>query len=86
MVVSSKLYRQKDTLQADLLSLSKACPSDQSNPEDCPLFALRTMQAARRAEWIEALPEDDRVYLAAYHHVCFATRTEPPRPELRADL
>jgi hypothetical protein len=62
--------RSKDELRASLLSLTKACPVDECNPEDCPLYSLRKMEPMQRLQWLNALSEDDLVYLATYHHVC----------------
>ncbi len=62
--------RGKDELRASLLSLTKACPVDECNPKDCPLYSLRKMELMQRLQWFNALNEDDLVYLATYHHVC----------------
>jgi len=62
--------RRKDELRATLLSLTKACPVDECNPKDCPLYSVRKMEPMQRLQWFNALSEDDLVYLATYHHVC----------------
>ena len=67
-------HPRADELRAELVNLAKACPVDQCNPEDCPLFTLRQMEVEERMRWVNALEEDDLVYLATYHHVCLAIR------------
>ena len=67
---------QQHELRANLLKLFEACPFDETNPQDCPLFPLRKMRPTRRLQWFDALTEDDLGYLAAYHHVCFTIRVE----------
>jgi len=66
--------RSKDELRASLLSLTKACPVDECNPKDCPLYSLRKMEPAQRLQWFNALAEDDLAYLATYHHVCMGIK------------
>ena len=70
-------HERQSELRANVLELSKACPFDQTNPEDCPLFSLRKWAPRKRLRWFNALNENDVVYLAAYHHICFATRMGP---------
>jgi uncharacterized protein with von Willebrand factor type A (vWA) domain len=65
----------KDKLRANLRSLVEFCSVDKSNPKDCPLYLLRQMERPQRLAWINALPEDDLVYLATYHHICLNTKT-----------
>jgi hypothetical protein len=67
---------QKNQLRADLLELAKACPFHRSKPEDCPLAALRKMKSTERLQWFNALAEDDLLYLATYHRVCFAIKAK----------
>jgi hypothetical protein len=67
---------QNAELMARLLELSKACPIDQTNPRVCPLFPVRKLRPARRAEWFDDLSPDDLDYLAAYHDVCFRIKSE----------
>jgi hypothetical protein len=74
--MSSMSDEQKKTLRANLLELTEACPFHHSNPEDCPLFLLRKMKPRKRLQWFNALPENDLVYLASYHRVCFTTKVE----------
>ena len=66
--------RRKAELRASLLSLTKACPVDECNPEDCPLFRVRKMKHMERLMWFGALSEDDLVYLNTYHHICLNTK------------
>ena len=62
--------RGTDELRANLLSIARACPVDERNPEDCPLYLLRKMKPRQQGQWLNALNEDDLVFLATYHHVC----------------
>jgi hypothetical protein len=71
----------KDNLRANLCSLIEYCPAEKSNPQDCPLHLLRQIKRPQRVAWFQALPENDLVYLAAYHHVCLHTKTAFP-PEI----
>lgn len=75
-IAHSVLGDQQNELLADLLKLSEACPFDETNPQDCPLSALRRMKTAKRAQWLQALREDDVSYLAAYHRVCLTIKVE----------
>ncbi len=79
-------HAQKNELRANLLELSEACPFHHDNPEDCPLFALRTMEPTKRVQWFDALAEDDWVYLANYHRVCFTTKVESGPARQRINL
>jgi hypothetical protein len=62
--------RGKDELRANLISLAEACPVDECNPVDCPLYLLRKMKPKQRLQWFNALDEEDLLYLATYHHIC----------------
>lgn len=73
-IVSSIPFGQQNGLRASLSKFCEACPFDETNPQDCPLFPLRRMRPTRRLQWFDALTEDDLGYLAAYHHVCFTIR------------
>jgi len=75
-VMRPESHRQRNELRANLLALSEACPFDQSNPEDCPLFPLRKMKKKERLQWCHALDEDDLAYVVAYHHVCLGIKVE----------
>ena len=57
-------------LRDNLLRLVQQCPVELSNPEDCPLFAVRQARPARRLRWFNDLTEDDLVYLNTYHCIC----------------
>ncbi len=70
--------RDKARLQRRLLELTKACPFDQCNPIECPLYELRVMRRGEALDWLKSLAEDDLRYLASYHYVCFATKVQPP--------
>ena len=69
-------YKQKNELRANLLNLSGACPFHHTNPKDCPLFSLRKMEPKKRVQGFNVLTEDDLVYMATYHRVCFTTKVE----------
>ena len=65
---------EKDELRDSLFSLTKACPVENCNPQDCPLFAVRKMNPSKRLEWFNALSMDGLSYLAAYHHICMGRK------------
>jgi hypothetical protein len=75
-VMSRKDQRHSNELQANLLALSEACPFDQSNPADCPLFPLRRMKRQERLLWCQALDEEALAYVIAYHHVCLSVKVQ----------
>ena len=81
--MSSKLYPIQNSARSNLFALSVACPFDQSNPEDCPLFALRQMKPRERLAWFNALNDDDLWYLAAYHNACLNARVKTKMAECR---
>jgi hypothetical protein len=68
--------REKNKLRDNLVELVKACPVDQSNPDDCPLYPLRRMRPTRRLHWFNTLTEDDLAYLASYHQICLTVKVE----------
>ena len=72
---SKVIPEQVENLRANLLKLSEACPFHLSNPEDCQLFHLREMEAAKRLQWVNALSESDLAYLTAYHRVCLKIKS-----------
>jgi hypothetical protein len=76
-------HEHQDELRANLLELSEACPFDQTNPGDCPLFPLRKKKPAKRLQWLNALTENDLAYLAAYHRVCLTIKVESELAKLR---
>ena len=76
VIMISMPHEQMNELRANLLELTEACPFHDANPEDCPLFLLRKMKPRNRLQWFNALTENDLVYLATYHRVCFATKVE----------
>jgi len=67
---------RREVLLGCLKPLAKACPVDGCNPEDCPLHKVRKMTLPSRLKWFKTLTEEDLVYLATYHHVCFNTKME----------
>ena len=77
----------KTALRDNLLGLFKHCPVELSNPEDCPLFAVRKAGPTRRLRWFNDLTEDDLVYLNAYHCICAQLKLQSrsgqnPRPSV----
>lgn len=71
--MSSKREPKKELL-ANLLELVEACPAEQCNPVDCPLYELRKMTPPERLDWLRSLPEPDQRFLASYHYICLATK------------
>ncbi len=76
VITGPLLGEQQNRLLAKVLPFSLACPFDQTNPQDCPLFRLRKMRPIARSRWLRALPEHDLSYLAAYHQVCLTIRVK----------
>ena len=66
----------KIILRNELLNVVPQCPVEQSNPPDCPLYAVRKAKPARRLQWFDALTEDDLSYLSAYHCICARIKME----------
>lgn len=78
MAKSIKSRQPRNELRAEFLALSEACPFDHCNPHDCPLFLVRKLKPRDRLRWFDGLGEADLTYLAAYHHVCLATKLNLP--------
>lgn len=74
--MASQADIQSDELRDFVLALAECCPLDRCNPPDCPLYQLRKRKMAERLKWLQALDEDDVVYLTSYHYVCLTTKTE----------
>jgi hypothetical protein len=74
--VNATRLKQKKALRDNLVELCDVCPFHQENPEDCPLFELRKLKPAQRLEWLDALPEEDLVFLATYHQICLSTKID----------
>ena len=66
--------QRKSELRANVLALAEACPVENCNPTDCPLYQLRQKPYTARLAWFNALSEDDLAYLAAYHDVCLSLK------------
>jgi hypothetical protein len=75
-VMSPKSHEPEDELQAYILGVATACPLEQCNPEDCPLFELRRLEPGVRMAWLKTLEESDLEYLASYHFVCLNLKVE----------
>ena len=76
---------QKSELRDSLMSLTKCCPVDGCNPEDCPLFLVRKMSADERVQWFNGLSLEGLSYLAAYHQTCLGHKLELQMIRLHAD-
>jgi len=59
--------------------LLEACPSNDCNPEECPLHGVRELPRELRGEWLDGLTEDALEYLAAYCHCCLKLRIDPSK-------
>jgi hypothetical protein len=60
---------QLDELRASLLTVVEFCPETACEGEDCPFFAVRSLNAAERKKWFDDLSSDELSYLAVYHHI-----------------
>jgi hypothetical protein len=85
--MNPKTEQPKSALRDNLSCLIQQCPVDLSNPEDCPLFAVRKAGPTRRLRWFNDLTEDDLVYLNNYHCICAQLKIQSrsgqnPRPAL----
>jgi hypothetical protein len=65
---------RRDKLGTSLISLSKCCPINEGNPEDCLLFQVRKLKPSARLKWFDGLTEEDQSFIAAYHHICLKVR------------
>jgi len=72
--MSQLTEQKKSELRDSILSLAMTCPVEHCNPEDCPLYQVRSLELTRRLDWFRALSDKDLVYLNAYHFVCMKTR------------
>lgn len=68
---------QENRLRAELRALTKTCPFDQRNPEDCPWFAVRRLRASARSAWLDALDKTDLSYFATCQQVCLTIKLKP---------
>jgi hypothetical protein len=84
--MSAMTEEQKEQLRARLFELADICPFDECNPDDCPLYRLRSLPAKERLAWWRALPEDDLIYLAAYHYVCYGMKLRAGPGDSRPQL
>lgn len=65
-----------EALRSELLCLLETCPAEYCNPDGCPLHGLRALKYSERLDWFNALSEEDLVFLATYHAVCFALKLD----------
>ena len=61
-------------LRAKVLSLTVACPHDQSNPRTCPLHEVRKISFQEKCGWIDELSEASMLDLLAFHQKCLAKK------------
>lgn len=54
----------------ELVGLLVACPFNQDNPANCPLYYMRTRPLDERIEWLDKLADDDVEILKANHQHC----------------
>ncbi len=66
-----------------LVGLTFNCPYDQSNPEDCPLFAIRKLSSKERFIWAKGLDADQIIGICENHWECLA---EKQQAEIRRKL
>jgi len=64
----------KKELLAKVFGLTMACPREQSNPPDCPLFEVRKLSLKERHEWVRNLSEGDMRMLLEHHEKCSARK------------
>lgn len=57
-------------LENQALDLSRRCPIDGSNPDNCPLCGLRVLSLPERRAWIRRLKLEELEYLVTYHACC----------------
>jgi hypothetical protein len=80
MVMKTLHQHLIEELRDELRPLARTCPvaevfpSAASNPEDCPLCAVRKLNQSQRFQWFDALTETDLDYLASYHQVCLTAK------------
>jgi len=72
----TSLTPSDEALRSGLLDVLNACPANQCNPNDCPLYYLRGMNHARRLQWLNALDRSDLEYLAVYHYTCMKIKLQ----------
>jgi hypothetical protein len=63
-------------LEHQALTLAKACPIEQVNPDHCPLCDLRLLAPRDRKAWVQALTMEELEYLMLYHHGCASMKTQ----------
>ena len=68
--------QKRTELQDNILNLASNCPMEHCNPADCPLYNVRKMELPGRLEWLNALSDEDLIYLNSYHFVCTKTKLD----------
>ena len=61
-------------LEARVFGLAVACPCDQGNPIDCPLYEIRKMSLRQRHVWAHSQSEEDMRALLEHHEKCSAMK------------
>ena len=79
MIAMPQHHRAK--LLDSIRQLAKGCPVDQSNPADCPLFAIRQLNRTQRMKLFHTLTDDDLSYLASYHCICMEIKLRAHKPK-----
>jgi len=68
----------KRELEAKVFGLAMACPCDQGNPIDCPLYQIRKMSLRERHGWAHGLSETAMEALLDYHEKCSTGKMNCP--------
>jgi hypothetical protein len=61
--------------RSKLVSLVIECQMG-GNPDDCPLYAKRSLSFAERVEWIKSLPDADIHDIYAAHRACLESKVK----------
>ena len=68
-----------------IFGLSVACPFDQDNPCDCPLYEVRKKSMEERYAWVRELSDVRILSILTYHQKCLDEREDlKDKGELRA--
>jgi hypothetical protein len=61
-------------LKQSLFGISIECPFDGSNPDGCPLCAIRKLSLKERFEWVSRLTIEEATAIWAKHEKCLVTK------------